>query len=93
VIAGSIGGAQGPWTTSSSIRNISTAPCQPAKPSSTGRIQAYTAFIYVIGGKGTTDGQAIENGTLVLFDARRAIGVSAANEPLRFLLLDRKTVE
>ena len=48
---------------------------------------AYTAFIYVIGGKGTTDGQAIDNGTLVLFDAGEQVAISAVNDPLRFLLL------
>jgi redox-sensitive bicupin YhaK (pirin superfamily) len=39
---------------------------------------SYTAFIYVIGGKGTTDGQAIENGKLVLFDQGEQLAVSAA---------------
>jgi hypothetical protein len=51
---------------------------------------SYTAFIYVIGGKGSTDGQAIENGKLVLFDQGEQLAVSAANDDLRFLLLTGK---
>jgi hypothetical protein len=51
---------------------------------------SYTAFIYVIGGSGTTDGQAIENGRLVLFDQGEQLAVSAANDDLRFLLLTGK---
>ncbi len=51
---------------------------------------AYTAFIYVIGGAGKTAGEAIENGTLVLFDEGDQLAVSAAGEPLRFLLLTGK---
>jgi redox-sensitive bicupin YhaK (pirin superfamily) len=51
---------------------------------------SYTAFIYVIGGIGTTDGQAIENGKLVLFDQGEQLAVSAANDDLRFLLLTGK---
>ncbi len=50
----------------------------------------YTAFIYVIGGKGETDGVDIENGTLVLFDKGEQLSVNAAGEPLRFLLLTGK---
>ncbi len=50
----------------------------------------YTAFIYVIGGKGSTDGQAIKNGELVLFDQGEQLAVSAAVDDLRFLLLTGK---
>ena len=50
----------------------------------------YTAFIYVIGGKGKTDDQEIDNGTLVLFDKGEQLAVSAANEPLRLLVLTGK---
>lgn len=50
----------------------------------------YTAFIYVIGGKGQTAGVPIANGTLVLFDSGDQLSVSAAGEPLRFLLLTGK---
>lgn len=51
-----------------------------------------TAFIYVIGGVGETDGEAIENGTLVLFEKGEQLTVSAAGEPLRFLLLTGKPI-
>lgn len=50
----------------------------------------YTAFIYVIGGRGQTAGVPIANGTLVLFDSGDQLSVSAAGEPLRFLLLTGK---
>ena len=50
----------------------------------------YTAFIYVIGGKGTTDGTDIDNGTLVLFDKGEQLSVNTADETLRFLLLTGK---
>lgn len=50
----------------------------------------YTAFIYVIGGRGHTAGVHIANGTLVLFDSGDQLSVSAAGEPLRFLLLTGK---
>jgi redox-sensitive bicupin YhaK (pirin superfamily) len=49
-----------------------------------------TAFIYVIGGEGKTGGEALENDTLVLFDEGDQLAVSAAGEPLRFLLLTGK---
>jgi redox-sensitive bicupin YhaK (pirin superfamily) len=50
----------------------------------------YTVFIYVIGGSGRTDGQVIENGTLVVFEDGDQVVVSAGDEPLRFLLLSGK---
>ena len=50
----------------------------------------YTAFIYVIGGAGHTEGEALENGKLVLFGEGRQLAVRAAGEPLRFLLLTGK---
>ena len=50
----------------------------------------YTAFIYVIGGKGKTDGTDIDNGTLVLFDKGEQLSVNTAVETLRFLLLTGK---
>ena len=52
----------------------------------------YTAFIYVIGGKGKTDDQEIDNGTLVLFDKGEQLAGSAANDPLRLLVLTGKSL-
>jgi hypothetical protein len=48
---------------------------------------AYTAFIYVIGGRGMTDDTELENGILVLFEAGDQLSVKAGGEDLRFLLL------
>ena len=90
VIAGSIGGAKGP------MDDIVIDPEYFDFTVPTGQTfthetdPAYTAFIYVIGGKGSTDSQAIENGTLVLFDAGDHVAISAGNEPLRLLLLTGK---
>ncbi len=50
----------------------------------------HTAFIYVIGGSGQTEGVALENGKLVLFDEGEQLAVSATDEPLRFLVLTGK---
>ena len=51
---------------------------------------SYTAFLYVIGGKGNTDGKRITDGMLVLYNAGEQIAVSAASEGLRVLLLTGK---
>jgi quercetin 2,3-dioxygenase len=51
---------------------------------------AYTAFIYVIGGRGITDDTDLENGILVLFEKGGQLSVKAGGEDLRFLLLTGK---
>ena len=51
---------------------------------------SYTVFIYVIGGKGITDGTNVVNGTIVLYNEGEKMSVRAASEPLRFLLLTGK---
>jgi len=53
----------------------------------------YTAFIYVIDGSGQTEGVALENGKVVLFDEGEQLAVSAFDEPLRFLLLTGKPLK
>jgi len=90
VIAGSIGGARGP------MDDIVIDPEYFDCTVPTGQTfihntdPAYTAFVYVIGGMGRTCGQAIENGTLVLFDEGQQLVVSAAGVPLRLLLVTGK---
>ena len=87
VIAGTIGGVKGP------LDDIVIDPeyldCTvPAGQRFVHKTNpTYTAFIYVIGGKGKTDDQEIDNGTLVLFDKGEQLAVSAANDPLRLLVL------
>jgi redox-sensitive bicupin YhaK (pirin superfamily) len=87
VIAGMIGDARGPMD--DIVIDPEYFDCRlpagqtfvhPTKP-------AYTALIYVIGGSGQTGGQTIDNGKLVLFGDGTQLVVSAAAEPLRFLLL------
>ena len=90
VIAGSIGSVQGP------MDNIVIDPEYFDCTVPDGRTfvhqthPEYTAFIYVIDGVGETAGEALEKGTLVLFDEGDQLAVSAAGETLRFLLLTGK---
>ncbi|MCF8130577.1 MAG: pirin family protein [Deltaproteobacteria bacterium] len=51
---------------------------------------AYTAFIYVIDGRGITGGTELENGILVLFEKGDRLSVKAGGEDLRFLLITGK---
>ncbi|MFZ0726253.1 MAG: pirin family protein [Desulfobacterales bacterium] len=90
VIAGSIGGAKGPMDDIVIDPEYFDCTVPTGQTFTHETDPAYTAFIYVIGGKGSTDSQAIENGTLVLFDAGDHVAISAANEPLRLLLLTGK---
>jgi len=90
VIAGSIGGARGP------VDDIVIDPeyfdCTvPPDLTFVHRTNPdYTAFIYVIDGAGKANGEALENGKLVLFDRGEQLAVSATDVPLRFLLLTGK---
>jgi redox-sensitive bicupin YhaK (pirin superfamily) len=90
VIAGSIGGAQGPMD--DIVIDPEYFDCTvPAGQTYVHRTNPdYTAFIYVIDGLGETAGEALENGTLVLFDEGDQFALSAASETLRFLMLTGK---
>ncbi|MGD9310574.1 MAG: pirin family protein [Desulfosarcina sp.] len=90
VIAGTLGGAHGPMDDIVIDPEYLDCTVPAGKAFVHQTDPAYTAFIYVIGGKGSTDGQVIENGMLVLFDQGEQLAVSAANEGLRFLLLTGK---
>jgi redox-sensitive bicupin YhaK (pirin superfamily) len=52
--------------------------------------KGYTVFIYVIGGKGTTGGAAVENETLVLYDDGEQVEIKTEGEAVRFLLISGK---
>lgn len=90
VIAGTITGARGP------VDDIVIDPecldCTvPAGRTFTHSTDPdYTAFIYVIGGSGQTDGADVDNGTLVLYGKGAQLAVNAGISPLRFLLLTGK---
>lgn len=90
VIAGSIKGAKGPMD--DIVIDPEYFDCTvPAGQTFVHRTNPdYTAFIYVIGGEGKTGGEALENGTLVLFDEGDQFAVDAASETIRFLLLTGK---
>ena len=90
VIAGSIGGAQGPMD--DIVIDPEYFDCTvPADQTFVHRTDNnYTAFIYVIDGVGKTSGEALENGKLVLFDEGEQLTVSAGSEALRFLLVTGK---
>lgn len=90
VIAGSLGGVRGPMD--DIVIDPEYLDCtvpagqtflHPTDPT-------YTAFIYVIGGKGLTGGQSLENGKIVLFEEGKQLAIKAGNESLRFLLLTGK---
>ena len=87
VIAGSIGGAQGPMD--DIVIDPEYFDCTvPAGQTFIHQTDPnYTAFIYVIDGAGKTSNEGLENGKLVLFDEGDQLAVSAAGVPLRFLLL------
>jgi redox-sensitive bicupin YhaK (pirin superfamily) len=91
VIAGSVNGVQGPMD--DIVIDPEYLDCTvPAGGSFVHETAApsYTAFIYVIGGAGETNGKRVENGTLVLFEEGKQLSVNAANDSLRFLLLTGK---
>lgn len=93
VIAGNINGARGPMD--DVVIDPEFLDCTvPAGQSFTHKVDpSYTAFIYVIGGKGSTDNKAIENGNLVLFESGDHLSVNASNKPLKFLLLTGKPLK
>lgn len=90
VIAGNTYGTRGPMD--DVVIDPEFLDCTvPAGQSFTHKVDpSYTAFIYVIGGKGLTDNKAIENGKLILFESGDHLSVNASDKPLRFLLLTGK---
>ncbi len=50
----------------------------------------HTAFIYVIGGEGAVEKEAVQNRTLVLFDSGDTLDVTAGAAGIRFLLISGK---
>jgi redox-sensitive bicupin YhaK (pirin superfamily) len=87
VIAGTIGNARGPMD--QIVIDPEYLDCTiPAGVTFTHPTEpAYTAMIYVIGGKGRIASKQIDNGTLVLFENGGQISVTAEQEPLRLLFL------
>ncbi len=90
VIAGKIAGEQGPMDDIVIDPEYFDCTVPSGKTFIHTTDPTYTAFIYVIAGKGETDGTGLENGTLVLFEQGEQLSVKAENEPLRFLLLTGK---
>lgn len=90
VIAGEIGGVRGPMeeiVIEPEYLDCSVPPgvefIHPTRP---GR----TAFLYVIDGAGTVNGEAVQNRTLVLFENGDELAATAGPQGLRFLLLTGK---
>ena len=90
VIAGSFNGAKGPMNDIAIHPEFLDCSLSPDALYTHQTIADYTALIYVIGGKGRTDGADIADGTLVLFGPGPSLTVEAADEGLRFLLLTGK---
>jgi quercetin 2,3-dioxygenase len=90
IIAGMIGGVRGPMEEIVIDPEYldCTVPAGETYVHTTN--PAYTAFIYVIGGRGITDDTDLENGILVLFEKGDQFSVKAGGEDLRFLLLTGK---
>jgi quercetin 2,3-dioxygenase len=90
VIAGEVAGVRGPME--EIIINPEYLDCTvPAgvefvHPTRSG----YTAFIYVIGGKGAVNGTPVADRTLVLFSDGDELAVQGGDEGVRFLLLTGK---
>ena len=93
VIAGNINGVRGPMD--DVVIDPEFLDCTlPPQQSFTHKVDpSYTTFIYVIGGKGSTDNKVIENGNLVLFESGNQLSVNASDKPLRFLLLTGKPLK
>lgn len=93
VIAGNIAGKQGPMA--DIVIDPEFLDCDvPAGETFIHEVDpTYTAFIYVIGGSGTTDNKFIENGNLVLFENGEYLSITAADENLRFLVLTGKPLK
>ncbi|WDP88441.1 MAG: pirin family protein [Desulfobacter sp.] len=87
VIAGKISGAKGPMD--DIVIDPEFLDCTvPGGQRYTHEVDpGYTAFIYMIGGKGRIEDKEIGNGSLVLFENGDYLSVSAHDKPIRFLLL------
>ena len=90
IISGSIGNAKGPMDDIVIDPEFLDCTVPPGQSFTHEVPRSYTAFIYVIGGKGRTYSIDIENGQLVLFEKGDHLRVDAARDPLRFLLLTGK---
>ncbi len=90
VIAGTIGGVEGPMDEIVIDPEYFDCTVPVGETFIHKTDPTYTAFIYVIGGRGKTDGTDIDNGTLVLFDQGGQLSIKADGESLRFLLLTGK---
>lgn len=90
VIAGTLAGVQGPMD--DIVIDPEFFDCSvPTGETFTHRTDpTYTAILYIIAGKGETDGTFVDNGKLVLFDQGEQLSVKAIDETLRFLLLTGK---
>ena len=90
VIAGTLGGERGPMDDIVIDPEYFDCTVPAGETFRHATDPSYTAFIYVIGGRGRTEETDIDNGTLVLFHEGPEVRLQAASEPLRFLLLTGK---
>ena len=93
IIAGSINGTNGPMD--DIIIDPEFFDCTvPAGQSFVHETNtSYTAFIYVIGGIGETEGKHIQNGNLILYGQGDHFKVTASDAALRFLVLTGKPLK
>lgn len=93
VIAGNVNGTKGPMDDIVIDPEFLDCTVPPGQAFIYKVDPSYTAFIYVIGGKGVTDSKTIENGNLVLYEKGDHLSVTASDKPLRFLLLTGKPLQ
>jgi len=87
IIAGTVGGTTGP------VKDIIINPeyLDCTVPEGVEYVHAtkpdYTAFVYVIDGKGVVNDTEVGNQTLILFDTGEEFAIKATGENVRFLIL------
>lgn len=95
ILCGTINGIQGP------VKDIIIDPeyLDISVPAGSEYIhptrKGYTAFLYVIGGKGFTGAKnetLLENETIVLFDDGDQVRIATEEEPVRILFLSGKPI-
>jgi redox-sensitive bicupin YhaK (pirin superfamily) len=90
VIAGAVGDVNGPMDDIAIDPEYLDFTVPPGETVVHPTAPGHTAIVYVIDGGGETDGTAIADGTLVLFEHGSSLAVKAAGKGLRFLLLAGK---
>lgn len=93
IIAGELAGEKGPMDDIVIDPEFLDCTVPPGQTYTHSLDPSYTAFIYVIAGKGATDGREVENKNLVLYEDGETLSVTASGHGVRFLLLTGKPLK